>query len=136
MDQNPNEQQPQTQPVEPITANSGQPPVPTPGAPAPAAPGENPGQVFGILAIIAPFVGFSIVGIVLGIIARNKSKNAGYPTTLGTVGLVISIVVTILATLWLILMVILAMAGIQEKLEESQSKPEATSSSLQTELFQ
>lgn len=95
-------EQPGSQPVQPQQLRSPQ------QQPA-GYPGENPGQTLGIISIILPFVGFSLVGIVLGAISRHKSKQAGMSASLGTVGLIISIVVTVLAalitTLWIVLVI-------------------------------
>lgn len=59
------------------------------------APAVDPGKTMGIIAIILPFVGFSLVGLVLGIIAKSKSKKAGYKNTLALVAIIISIVAII-----------------------------------------
>jgi hypothetical protein len=60
---------------------------------------QDPGKVYGIISIILPFVGFGLVGLVLGIIGRIKSKRAGYKNVLALVGIIlgaISVVVGIL----------------------------------------
>ena len=91
---------------QPLEAN--QPPAPQPAFPAPqAAPagqapvqtGENPGQVLGIVSIVLSFLGLSIVGIILGVISRKKSKAANASTTLGTVGLILGIIGTVIGFL-------------------------------------
>ena len=75
---------------------------------------ENPGQLFGILSIVFSIIGLSVVGIVMGVLSRNKSKAVSAPTTLGTVGLSLSIVFTVLGVLWLITVVLVSLAGVQE----------------------
>ena len=96
---------------------------PTPDQPVggqpPASHAENPGQVLGIISIVLSFVGLAIIGIILGVISRKKSKAANMPTTLGTVGLVVGIVFTIIGTLFTLLIVLTAYAGIQEAARES-----------------
>lgn len=103
------ENQQPNQPEQPVQ----QPQQPQPPQQQPANySGENPGQALGIISIILPFVGFSVVGIILGAISRSKSKQAGMSTSLGTVGLIISIVVTVLAalltTLWIVIVIVAA----------------------------
>ena len=62
-----------------------------------------------IIAIILPFVGFSLVGLILGIIAKSKYKKAGYKNTLAlaaiiisSIVIVISIIIAILATIYFV----------------------------------
>ncbi len=109
MDPNQQPQPPQFQPpVEPPVQpqpqfEQPQPPVGVP-SPAPAGvsqTGENPGQLFGILSIIMTVpLGLGIVGIILGILSRNKSKAVGASTTLGTVGLVLGIISVVLGIIF------------------------------------
>lgn len=93
--------------------------------PAPAAPGqtpsmqqgplmENPGQTLGIVGLVCNFLGITIAGIVLGVMSRNKSKQANMSSALGTISLVWGIVGTVLAVLlvgFFILMAILSSAS-------------------------
>ena len=105
MDQNP---QPQDQ--QPAEA-----PAPVQQVQAPAATStENPGQLFGILSIVADFIGLAVVGIVLGVLSRNKSKAANQATTLGTVGMVLGIVFTVLGLIWFLFVGLAVIVGIQE----------------------
>ncbi|WP_104110574.1 MULTISPECIES: DUF4190 domain-containing protein [unclassified Arthrobacter] len=91
----------------------GQNPAPYPQAPAPSgqqpgqygAPAVDPGKTMAIIAIILPFVGFGLVGLILGIVAKVKSKKAGYKNTLALVAIIISavaIVASIIVTIVLI----------------------------------
>lgn len=90
-------------------------PAPYPQAPAPApygqqpgqygAPAADPGKTMAIIAIILPFVGFGLVGLILGLVAKSKSKKAGYKNTLALVAIIISavaIVVSIIVGIWAI----------------------------------
>ncbi|NCU38334.1 hypothetical protein EOL96_04740 [Candidatus Saccharibacteria bacterium] len=74
-------------------------------------PTENPGQTLGIIGIVCNVVGISIGGIILGVMSRNKSKQYGMSTTLGTVSLVWGIVSTVLVTLWILLVFGLSFMG-------------------------
>ena len=71
----------------------GQQPSPYSQQPGPfGAPAVDLGKTMSIIAIILPFVGFSLVGLILGIIAKSKSKKAGYKNTLALVAIIVSIV--------------------------------------------
>lgn len=103
-------EQPQDQPIPPLPA---QPAPVQPGQPGQPVPGyapqmENPGQTTGIIGLVLNFLGISIGGIILGIISRNKSKEAGMSTTIGTVSLVWGIVATVLAVLAIGFFIIIA----------------------------
>ena len=77
-----------------------QPASPAPGTGQPyqqpyAQPGyayENPGQNLGIIGIILNVLGIGLGGLILGILSRNKSREAGMSTTIGTVSLVWGII--------------------------------------------
>ena len=125
MDQQPQPpQQPQSAPPQP--------------APQPSAPGqpvlqqpvymENPGQTLGIIGLILNFLGVGIGGIVLGVMSRNKSKQVGMSTVLGTISLVWGIILTVLVVLWIIAMIFLFLLAATS--ESSSSSTSSDSSSL------
>ncbi|WP_251150527.1 DUF4190 domain-containing protein [Cellulosimicrobium sp. Marseille-Q4280] len=65
----------------------------TPGYSAPA---QNPGKTLGIVGFVLSFLGcLSIVGIILSIVALNKSKKAGYGNGLAIAGIIIGVLVLI-----------------------------------------
>lgn len=72
---------------------------PAPPAPAYSAPGtatgEDPGKTLGIVALILAFV-FQLLGLILGIVARNKSKAAGYKNGIATAAIWLSVVFMVL----------------------------------------
>lgn len=82
---------------------------------APGAGQQDPGQTLGIISLIASlstFIGFAvigpIVGIILGKMARTKSREAGLPdNTLGKWGFILGIIFLILGLLGIILAIIL-----------------------------
>ncbi len=82
---------------------------------------ENPGQTLGIVSIIMIFV-FPLLGIVLGAMSRNKSKTAGMPTKLGTIGFAINIVVTVVSVLAAILFVVLVVMASNSDASSASSK--------------
>jgi hypothetical protein len=51
--------------------------------------GGDPGHGMGIASLVTSILGLGLVGVVLGIIAMNKSKKAGHKNTLGLVGVII-----------------------------------------------
>ena len=127
----PSEPQPLTQPVDANPQNLSQPVVPvaqpTPVSQPVATTGENPGQTLGIISIVLSLVGLSVVGIILGVISRKKSKAVGASTTLGTIGMVLGIVVTVINVLLLIFVMLAAYGSIQDKAREAAAN-EAISS--------
>lgn len=60
------------------------------------APGENPGKTMGIIGLVLSFLGcLSIVGIILSIVALNRSKKAGYGNGVAVAGIIVGAVVLI-----------------------------------------
>jgi len=105
MDQQPPAPQPMQPPVPPVPGQ----PVPTqPYAPQAGVAVENPGQTLGIVGLVCNFLGVSIAGIILGVMSRNKSKQVGMSTTLGTISMVWGIVATVAATLGVIFFILVA----------------------------
>jgi hypothetical protein len=74
--------------------------TPAPAPAAPVAPVNVPGKTLGIISILLVVpLGLSVVGIILGFVARSQSKAAGYKNTPATVAIVlgfIALVITIL----------------------------------------
>jgi hypothetical protein len=67
-------------------------------APLQATNRSDPGETLGIISIFLDVIGFSLIGIVLGVISRNKSRAAGFDGVTGKIGLILGIVFTILTT--------------------------------------
>ena len=77
----------------------------TAAAPAPAAPATVPGKTLGIISILLTVpLGLSLIGLILGIVARGQSKKAGFKNTPATVGIVLGIL-GIIATVIIIVVV-------------------------------
>lgn len=98
-----------TNPGAPDSSNPGSsnpasyPPAPPAPAAAPystpgAATDEDPGRMLGIVALILAFF-VQIAGLIVGIIARKKSKEAGYSNGFATAAIWISIVLMVLGLL-------------------------------------
>jgi len=65
-------------------------------------------MVLGIVSLVIPFagIGTAIVGLILGVLAQKKQKDAGFSTGMATAGIVCSIIslaisVILLLTCWL-----------------------------------
>jgi uncharacterized membrane protein len=76
-------------------------------APAPVAPATYPGKTLGIIGLIAAFV-FTLLGLILSIVALSQSKAAGYKNTPAKVGLILSIIFIVLGVVFGILSAVLA----------------------------
>jgi len=91
-------------------------PVVPPAQPAyagAAAPATFPGKTLGIVAIpVAIF--FSVVGIILGFVARSQSKAAGVKNTPATVAIIIGFVVLVLTIIGWVIFGIAAAALLQQ----------------------
>ncbi len=128
-----------SQPVETdkalVTQSAFQSPQVAPVGPQQPTVSENPGQLLGIISIILSVLGLSLIGIILGVISRKKSKAAGASTTLGTVGMVIGIVFTVIGMLFLLLVTLAAYGGIQQRAKTNSSISSAFELSAQSEAY-
>lgn len=77
----------------------------------------DPGKTLGILSIVLPFVGLGLVGLILGIIGKVKSKKAGFKNTPALVGIIISIV-AIIATIVISIVAIMYTMDVANQLVE------------------
>jgi len=76
-------------------------PAPTP---APAAPAAVPGKVLGIIGLILAIVWpFQLLGLILSIVARVQSKNAGVKNTPALAGIIISLILLVVTILFFVL---------------------------------
>ncbi len=96
---------------------------PQSGAPY-GAPANDPGKTMGIIALVLPFVGFSLVGLVLGIIAKVKSKKAGFKNTPALIAIIVSIVVTIASIIAIVAGIVFFMNVANEIAEACQNGAE------------
>jgi hypothetical protein len=92
--QSPTPEQPTGQPVEtqPMAQPVAQPAMAQPmAAPAPTVQSEDPGKGMGIASLILGFF-IPLAGLILGIIAKGKSKKAGHKNGLALAGIIVSII--------------------------------------------
>ncbi len=65
--------------------------------PAPVSTASTAGKTLGIVALIVTFpFGLSLLGLILGLVARSQSKAAGIKNTPATVAIVLSLVFIVL----------------------------------------
>lgn len=82
-------------------------PTPAPAPPAYApAPAASDGKTLGIVALVVTFF-VSILGIILGFVAKSQSKKAGVKNTPATVAIVLGFIFFAIQVIW----IIVAIAG-------------------------
>lgn len=115
-----------------------QPIVPTPtSAPLQAPNGEDPGKGLAIAGVVLAFF-FSLLGLILSIVAKKKSKAAGFNNTLATVGIILNsvfLVLSILATGIILLITLSAAGGIQDRAKSTSARTSATSLQKKLEVY-
>jgi heme/copper-type cytochrome/quinol oxidase subunit 2 len=79
-------------------------PAPPPAA-APAPTNENPGGTLGIVALILAIF-FSIVGAIIGFVARSKSKRAGFGNGPAVAAIIIGLVLFVIQIVVVIALVV------------------------------
>jgi len=82
--------------------------APPPASSTPAATVPAPGRTLGIIAIVVTFFA-SVIGIILGFVARGQSKSAGVKNAPATIAIVLGFV--LLATTIIGIIVFIATAG-------------------------
>ena len=74
-------------------------PVPG-GTPSYAAPAQDPGKTMGIVGLVLSFLGcLSIAGLIVSILAYNKSKKAGYKNGIALAGIIVGAVVLVISVI-------------------------------------
>ena len=86
-------------------------PAPAPSDAYSAPVAENPGKTLGIVGLVLAFVA-NIVGLIVSIIALNKSKKAGYKNGLALAGIIVSSVSIVISVIVIISIVALGAAGL------------------------
>lgn len=109
--------QPSTPPAQQAAVSSTEPlqqNQPSPIQPAANDNPKNPGKTLAIISLVLPFLSLSAVGLVLAIIAKVKSKKAGFKNTLATVSIVLN-TLFVLISLALMALFVLALPLIQAR---------------------
>jgi hypothetical protein len=108
--------QPVLQPQYPPAAAE---PIPQPQYAPPAqqpAPVQHHTDVLGILSIIAPFIGFSLIGLILGLIGASQAKKHQRSPVLSRIGWIISLIITLLFVIAIFLPLLFASMPRTQKL--------------------
>ncbi|MFE9234360.1 DUF4190 domain-containing protein [Cellulosimicrobium funkei] len=101
--------------------------APQAGAPSYSAPGQDPGKTMGIVGLVLSFLGcLSIVGLILSIVAFNKSKKAGYKNSLALAGIIVGAIVLVLTIIGSIVFFSTVGAVTQEVLDACSGVPSGT----------
>lgn len=80
----------------------------TPAPDQPSATNDDPGHTLGIVALVFSFLS-SLIGLILGLIAYDKSKKAGKKNNLALAAIVISIAGTVIGV---IVAIVIATSGV------------------------
>ncbi len=67
-------------------------------APPPGATGEDPGRTMGIVGLILAIF-CNLIGLVVSIIAYNRSKNAGYKNNIALAGIIVGAVLFVIGVI-------------------------------------
>lgn len=85
-------------------------PAPAPGVAYSTPVAENPGKTLGIVGLVLAFVA-NIVGLIVSIIALNKSKRAGFKNGPALAGIIIASVSMVVSVILIITLISLGAAG-------------------------
>lgn len=81
-------------------------------APQPAAgTGEDPGKTLGIVGLVLAIV-LPLIGLIVSIIARKKSREAGFDNGLAKAGIIVGIILLVLGIIGTIASVALGFAAV------------------------
>lgn len=84
-------------------------PAPVPPSYAPAPPAASDGKTLGIIALVVAFF-VSLVGIILGFVAKSQSKKAGVKNTPATVAIVLGFIFLAIQIIWIIVAIVAGVA--------------------------
>ncbi|MFF3066260.1 DUF4190 domain-containing protein [Oerskovia sp. NPDC057915] len=105
-------------PGAPQAPQYGAPQAPAPqgyGAPAPTT---DPGKTLGIVGLVLSILGCtSLIGLILSIVALNKSKKAGYKNGIALAGIIVGAVLFVGLVIWLIFAFVVGGAMVTDLLE-------------------
>jgi len=73
---------------------------------------DDPGKTMAIISIVMPFIGLSLVGLILAFIALSKSKKAGFKNVLAKVSIAVNAVVIAIALITITIAIIVSVAAV------------------------
>lgn len=115
----------QYQPTSPASASA-----PAPMNTSPAAPTSDPGQGLAIASLVTALFGISLAGLILGIMARSKSKAVGKSNGLALAGIIISAIGLVLTALWILFIIVAAIGGTKASNDLKKSYDSANKQSM------
>jgi Tfp pilus assembly major pilin PilA len=110
------------------------PPTIQPVAPV-QRPTEDPGKLFSILGLVGAFIFLQIPGLILSIIGLKKSKKAGYPATLGIIGICLNVVTMIASIGILAAITLVAYQGVQTRAADMELQGRAETVIKKAEVY-
>lgn len=129
---------PEIPPAEPDQTESA-PAHQNPTAPQPAQAAdkktEDPGHAMSIVSIVLPFLGLSLIGLILSIVAHSKSKKAGFKNTLAIIGIILNAIFLVLGTIWLIIVIFVASSGLTNATNDTEAMKDINNQYAQLESF-
>ncbi|MBO0608560.1 DUF4190 domain-containing protein [Myceligenerans salitolerans] len=78
---------------------------------------EDPGKTLGVVGLVLAIL-FPLIGLIVSIIARNKSKEAGFQNGLAKGGIIVSIVLMVLGIVAAVIGIVLAINVGTEAMEQ------------------
>lgn len=90
---------------------------------------EDPGKVLAIVSLVVGVLVWSVIGLILAIIARNKSKAAGIQGGISKVAFIVNLVLVIVGGVLLLLfipLVFLAVPALQKNSQSTQGRVAAS----------
>ncbi len=109
-------------------------PATTPGSATTEPVGENPGKTLGIVGLVLAFL-MPLIGLILSIIAKNKSKKAGFSNTPAVVGIIISLVYFVVILPMFILIFAMSVNDIQTKTGDIEAQTDINHLYAQIEVY-
>lgn len=109
----------------------------TPAETAPAAPpaaAEDPGKIMGIIGLVLIFF-FPLAGLIVCLIAWNKSKKAGFKNVPALIGIFLNLAFILLSVLITILLVVASFKGVQHTAKMTEQAADVNYLSAQLERY-
>lgn len=95
---------------------------------------EDPGHTMGIVGLILTFVA-PLIGFIVSLIARSKSKKAGHNNTPALIGIIASIMFMILGILSITLIILLGAKGVQTATQDAEAMKDINSQHAALEVY-
>lgn len=117
-----------------VQTNPTPPQAAMPGSASTEPVGENPGKTLGIVGLVLAFL-MPLIGLILSIIAKNKSKKAGFSNTPAVVGIIVSIVYFVVLLPLFILVSMMATSNLQTNTGDTEAQNDINHLYAQIEVY-